>query len=162
VGVELALAEPEGPAAALVEVPPLKPIARNSVIVTPAAIALSAIHAALETAAPRNLAGKRDNPTTRNCCPMPSSSGRSYAAPSQSPAGRMRSSCRPRYPAASGRPAKSPERRVISLVRSEVCWAAVLGQGLQNLQGKALDQRADIRGEVHAHGASVAAAGVAG
>jgi len=47
---------------ALVEVPPLKPIARNSVIVTPAAIALSAIHSALETAAPRNLAGKRDNP----------------------------------------------------------------------------------------------------
>src|SRR6266699_4489618 len=47
---------------ALVEVPPLTPVARNSVIVTPAAIALSAIHAALETAAPRNLAGKRDNP----------------------------------------------------------------------------------------------------
>src|SRR5262245_32083284 len=47
---------------ALVEVPPLAPVARNSVIVTPAAIALSAIHSALETAAPRNLAGKRDNP----------------------------------------------------------------------------------------------------
>ena len=47
---------------ALVEVPPLKPVARNSVIVTPAAIALSAINAALETAAPRNLAGRRDNP----------------------------------------------------------------------------------------------------
>ena len=53
---------PKGQRPALVEVPPLKPVARNSVIVTPAAIALSAIHAALETAAPRNLVGKRDNP----------------------------------------------------------------------------------------------------
>ena len=46
----------------LVEVPPLAPVARNSVIVTPATIALSAIRDAMETAAPRNLVGKRDNP----------------------------------------------------------------------------------------------------
>src|SRR5215510_8786838 len=45
----------------LVEVPPLAPLARNSVIVTPASIALTAIRDALEAAAPRNLAGKRDN-----------------------------------------------------------------------------------------------------
>src|SRR5262249_35310094 len=47
---------------ALVEVPPLGPVPGKSGIVPPAAIALSAIHSALETAAPRNLAGKRDNP----------------------------------------------------------------------------------------------------
>src|SRR5262249_17916338 len=47
---------------ALVNWPPLRRVSRNSVIVTPVAIALSAIHSALETAAPRNLAGKRDNP----------------------------------------------------------------------------------------------------
>src|SRR5262249_21390444 len=47
---------------ALVDIPPLKPVTRQSVIVTPAAISLSAIHTALEGAAPRNLAGKRDNP----------------------------------------------------------------------------------------------------
>ena len=46
---------------ALVEVPPLAPVARSSVIVTPATIALSAIRDAMETAAPRNLVGKRDN-----------------------------------------------------------------------------------------------------
>src|SRR5258708_6107842 len=47
---------------ALVEVPPLAPVARSSVIVTPAIIMLSAIRDAMETAAPRNLVGKRDNP----------------------------------------------------------------------------------------------------
>src|SRR5260370_23736691 len=47
---------------ALVEIPPLTPVTRKSVIVTPAAIGLSAMHTALERAAPRNLAGKRDNP----------------------------------------------------------------------------------------------------
>src|SRR5215470_5887106 len=46
---------------ALVEVPPLPPLARSSVIVTPASIALTAIREALEANAPRNLAGKRDN-----------------------------------------------------------------------------------------------------
>src|SRR5215510_11011997 len=45
---------------ALVEVPPLAPLARDSVIVTPASIALTAIRDALD-AAPPNLAGKRDN-----------------------------------------------------------------------------------------------------
>ena len=38
---------PKGQRPALVEVPPLAPVARKSVIVTPAAIALSAIHSAL-------------------------------------------------------------------------------------------------------------------
>src|SRR5258707_13469933 len=47
---------------ALVEIPPLTPVTRKSVIVTPAAIGLSAMHTALERAAPRNLAGKPDNP----------------------------------------------------------------------------------------------------
>ena len=45
----------------LVEVPPLAPLARNSVIVTPASIPLTAIRDALEAAAPRTLAGQRDN-----------------------------------------------------------------------------------------------------
>src|SRR3981081_4930057 len=47
---------------ALVDVPPLAPVARSSVIVTPATITLSAIRDVMETAAPRNLVGKRDNP----------------------------------------------------------------------------------------------------
>ena len=132
---------------ALVEVPPLKPIARNSVIVTPAAIALSAIHAALETAAPRNLAGKRDNPL-----PQLLSNAELEWTVIRGPL------------AIAGRPdalvlstALSGSFRATGQVSGEAgnfagaiggLLGGRLGQGLQNLQGKALDQRADIRGEV--------------
>ncbi len=47
----------------LVEVPPLQPLSRSSVIVTPTAIALTAIRDAMEQAAPKNLTGKRADPT---------------------------------------------------------------------------------------------------
>jgi hypothetical protein len=47
---------------ALAENPPLKPVTRTSVVVAPAAIALTAIRDALEAQAPRDLSGKRDNP----------------------------------------------------------------------------------------------------
>ena len=49
----------------LVEVPPLQPVTRTSVIVTPAAIALTAIRDAMEAKAPRDLTGKRDNPLSQ-------------------------------------------------------------------------------------------------
>jgi hypothetical protein len=45
-------------------VPPLSPVTRNSVIVTPVAIALTAIQEALEAAAPRDYSGKPSIPTT--------------------------------------------------------------------------------------------------
>ena len=48
----------------LVDVPPLSPVTRNSVIVTPVAIALTAIQDALEAAAPRDYSGKPSIPTT--------------------------------------------------------------------------------------------------
>ena len=132
---------------ALVEVPPLKPVARNSVIVTPAAIALSAINAALETAAPRNLAGRRDNPF-----PQLLSNGAVDWTVARGPL------------AVTGRPdalvvstALSGSFRATGQVSGEAgnlagaiggLLGGRLGQGLQNLQGKALDQRADIHGEV--------------
>ncbi|MET0531701.1 MAG: DUF4403 family protein [Microvirga sp.] len=50
---------------ALAEVPPLKPLSRSSVIVTPAAIALTAIRDAMEQAAPKNLTGKRTDPISQ-------------------------------------------------------------------------------------------------
>ena len=50
---------------ALVEVPPLQPSTRTSVIVTPTAIALTAIRDAMEQAAPRDLTGKRENPLSQ-------------------------------------------------------------------------------------------------
>ena len=49
----------------LAAVPPLPPVSRPSVIVVPAVIPIPAIRDALETATPRNLAGKRDNPLPR-------------------------------------------------------------------------------------------------
>ena len=47
---------------ALAEVPPLKPLSRTSLIVTPAAISLTAIRDAMEQAAPKNITGKRADP----------------------------------------------------------------------------------------------------
>ena len=46
----------------LAENPPLQPVTRTSVVIAPAAIALSAIRDAMEAQAPRDLSGKRDNP----------------------------------------------------------------------------------------------------
>jgi Domain of unknown function (DUF4403) len=50
----------------LVEAPPLAPVSRSSVIVMPAAIALSAIQEALEKAAPRDSSGKPEIPGALN------------------------------------------------------------------------------------------------
>jgi len=50
----------------LVEAPPLAPVSRSSVIVTPAAIALSAVEEALEKAAPRDSWGKPEIPAALN------------------------------------------------------------------------------------------------
>ena len=50
----------------LVEAPPLAPVSRSSVIVMPAAIALSAIQEALERAAPRDSSGKPEIPAALN------------------------------------------------------------------------------------------------
>jgi Domain of unknown function (DUF4403) len=49
----------------LVTLPPLVPAPRSSVVVAPVAIALSAIREAAERAAPRNFAGKSDNPVSQ-------------------------------------------------------------------------------------------------
>jgi hypothetical protein len=50
---------------ALVAMPPLQPLTGNSVVLAPAAIALSAISEALEREAPRNLSGKPQNPVSK-------------------------------------------------------------------------------------------------
>jgi hypothetical protein len=47
---------------ALADSPPLQPVTRTSVVIAPAAIALSAIRDMMEAQAPRDLSGKRDNP----------------------------------------------------------------------------------------------------
>src|SRR5262249_20934225 len=48
----------------LVAMPPLQPTTRISTITAPVAVALSVIRDVMEQQAPRNLAGKRDNPLT--------------------------------------------------------------------------------------------------
>jgi len=57
---------PSGPMAqrrpALEQIPPLQPISRTSIVIAPVAVSLAAIRSTLDAAAPRNLAGKRDNP----------------------------------------------------------------------------------------------------
>jgi Domain of unknown function (DUF4403) len=53
------------PAPVLVELPPLPPATRNSIILAPVAIALTAIRDATDRAAPRNFAGKADNPVSQ-------------------------------------------------------------------------------------------------
>jgi hypothetical protein len=54
-----------GPAPVLVELPPLPPAPRSSFVMAPVAIALSAIRDAADRAAPRNFAGKADNPVSQ-------------------------------------------------------------------------------------------------
>ena len=49
-------------APALAELPPLKPATQTSYVIAPVAIANTAIRDKMDAAAPRNLAGKRDNP----------------------------------------------------------------------------------------------------
>lgn len=47
------------------QLPPLPPVAKSSIVVAPVAIALSAIREQAERAAPRNFAGKADNPISQ-------------------------------------------------------------------------------------------------
>jgi len=49
----------------LAALPPLAPAPRSSIVVAPVAISLSAIREAAERAAPRNFAGKADNPVSQ-------------------------------------------------------------------------------------------------
>jgi hypothetical protein len=53
------------PAAAQQKLPPLPPVARSSYVIAPVAVALSAIRDAADRAAPRNFAGKADNPVSQ-------------------------------------------------------------------------------------------------
>jgi hypothetical protein len=53
------------PAPVLVELPPLPPMSKRSFVLAPVAIALSAIRDAADRAAPRNFAGKADNPVSQ-------------------------------------------------------------------------------------------------
>jgi hypothetical protein len=53
------------PAPVLVELPPLPPVSKRSFVLAPVAITLTAIRDAADRAAPRNFAGKADNPVSQ-------------------------------------------------------------------------------------------------
>jgi hypothetical protein len=54
-----------GTAPAVAQLPPLPPASRSSIVVAPVAISLSAIREAADKSAPRNFAGKADNPISQ-------------------------------------------------------------------------------------------------
>ncbi len=130
---------------AVVEPPPLKQVSRTSTIVTPTAIALTAIRDVLEAAAPRNLSGKRDNPVSQ----LLSNADIGWTM-SRGPL------------AVTGRPDAMAVSTVLNGTLHVTGQIAAqvgnlggalggilnqnLGQGLQNLTGKTIDQHADVRG----------------
>jgi hypothetical protein len=132
---------------ALAEVPPLKQVSRTSTIVTPTAIALTAIRDMLENAAPRSLTGKRENPVSQllSNADIGWTIGRGPLAVTGRPDGMAVAT------------ALNGTFHVTGQVAAQVgnIGGALggiinqnLGQGLQNLTGKTLDQHADIRGNV--------------
>jgi hypothetical protein len=132
---------------ALAEIPPLPQITRTSVIITPAVISLSAIRDAMEANAPRDFSGRRDNPFTQ----LLSNADIGWTV-SRGP---LTVSGRPDTLAAST--VLNGALRVTGQVAGQAgnvagaiggLFSENLGKGLQGLTGKAIDQRADIRGNV--------------
>jgi hypothetical protein len=144
---------PSGPdkKPALAEVPPLQPVTRTSVVIAPTAIALTAIRDAMEAQAPRDLSGKRDNPVgqlltnaelgwtvTRGPLVVTGrAEGLGVAAPLNG-AFRLTGQIGAQVGTGVGQIAGA----LGGLLGDSV------GQQMQNLTGRAFDQRADVRGNV--------------
>ncbi|HEY2135511.1 MAG TPA: DUF4403 family protein [Xanthobacteraceae bacterium] len=131
----------------LVDMPPLKPATRTSTVTAPIAVALTAIRDAMEAQAPRNLAGQRDNPLTDLL--GKADIGWTLARGPIAVAGRTEGltistalNGTLRVTGQIATQAASAGGALGGLINSKV------GQGLQNLSGKTLDQRADLRGTV--------------
>ena len=132
---------------ALAESPPLKPATRTSVIVAPTAIALSAIRDALDAQAPRDVSGKRENPVGQllqnaelgwviNRGPLAVTGrpeGMTVVAPLNGTF---------RLTGQIGAQVGNITSQLGGLIGGAV------GEQLGGLTGRALDQRADIRGNV--------------
>jgi len=65
IAIELLSSGGKTPLPPIVELPPLPPVTRSSIIMAPVSIALSAIRDAAEKATPRSFAGKADNPAAQ-------------------------------------------------------------------------------------------------
>jgi hypothetical protein len=131
----------------LADNPPLKTATRTSVVIAPAAIALSAIRDAMDAQAPRDLSGKRDNPVgqllqsaelgwTINRGPL-TLTGRPDGLAIVAPlTGTFR------LTGQIGQQVGNLTNQLGGLLGGSV------GEKLGNLAGSAVDQRADVRGNV--------------
>ena len=126
---------------------PLKAATRVSTITAPIAVALTAIRDTMERQAPRDLAGKRDNPLAELL--GKADIGWTLARGAITVAGRTEAltistpiNGTLRVTGQLGTQAASVGGALGGLLNGN------LGQGLQNLAGKTLDQRAELRGAV--------------
>jgi hypothetical protein len=131
----------------LADNPPLKVATRTSVVIAPAAIALSAIRDAMEAQAPRDLSGKRDNPVgqllqsaelgwTISRGPL-ALTGRAEGLAIVAPlTGTFR------LTGQIGQQVGNLTNQLGGLLGGSI------GEKLGNLAGSAVDQRADVRGNV--------------
>jgi len=132
---------------ALVAVPPLQPVTRTSMVVTPAAIALTAIRDAMERTAPRDLSGKRDNPISQllSNAELGWTVGRGPLAVTGKPEALAVSTALTGTFRATGQLSNQAGNLTGAIGN---LLGGSLGQNVQNLTQKTLDQRADIRGNV--------------
>jgi hypothetical protein len=133
---------------ALAEVAPLPPVSRTSTIVAPTVITLNAIRDMLETTAPRDLSGRRDNPVSKllsnaeigwqvNRGPLGVFGKPEALGVSTVLSGTLR---------ATGQLSTSAAGN-LGGVLSGVLGQEV-GRNVEKLAGRTLDQRTDIRGNV--------------
>jgi len=138
---------------ALAQVPPLQPITRTSTVVAPAAIAISAIQQAMESAAPRNVSGSRSGATRE--LPIDATigwqidrgplqvSGRSDGLMVSTP---LNGALRANGTLAAVGNVGGQVGRELSAVLGSI--GGNLGRQVGDLAGKTFDQRAELRGNV--------------
>jgi hypothetical protein len=133
---------------ALVDVPPLQPIARSSVIVAPAAIALTAIRDTMEGAAPHNLAGNR--PGSGRDIPLVGDIGWTLDRGPLAVGGRPDALVVSTTLLGAFRATGKLSARVGSAVGDAVSSiiGGNLGKQVQDFTGKTFDQRVDVHGSV--------------
>ncbi len=131
----------------LADMPPLQSVTRISTITAPVAVALNVIRDVMEQQAPRNLAGKRDNPLTEllGKADIGWTLGRGPIAVAGRSEGLTISTAINGTLRVTGQIANQAGNvtgALGGLLNSNV------GQNLQNITGRTLDQRADLRGNV--------------
>jgi len=126
---------------------PLVPMTKTSFLIAPVAVADSAIRDALEAAAPRDLTGKRENPATELLSkaeigwtmtrgPLGVGGRPDALAVTTTLNGALR------LTGQLGKEVSNLGGRIAGLAGNEI------GQAVQNLAGKAFDQKAELRGNV--------------